>query len=112
MSPRCDRHCKSFYDHRHRSRFSFRLLRNGHEERREIIFNAPAGRKETHKDTVELEGEYQSKRGGISLEAQAGGEKMVGVKMEPERTMVKSSYPRAGAGVKAPEQPRLSCREM
>ena len=47
-----------------------------------------------------------------SLEVLADDETGKPSKMKPERTTPKPSLSRAGTGVKAPEQPRLTCKEM
>ena len=52
---------------------------------------------------MEPEGECQDRRGEISLDAQDGGKKMVGDKMEPKRTTLKPSLFRASSGRETPE---------
>ena len=61
---------------------------------------------------MEPEGKYQDKRGEISLEEQVDGEKTVTGSLNPEIQCLPFESSSAGAGVKTPEQLRLSCGEI
>ena len=74
----------------------------------QIVDKRP-GRVEKSRSTHRWAGRCQDKRGDIPLEAQVGGKKTVGGRIEREWTTLKSSNPRSGTGVEAPEE---SCREI
>ena len=64
----------------------------------------------TDKGAVEPEGDDQDKRGEFPLEEQVGTKKKIKGNMKPERASLELLS--VGTGVKALEQPRLSCSEM
>ena len=64
---------------------------------------------ESEENSLEGLTDDQDKRGEIPLEVQVFAEDTIKGMMEPERIALKSSL--TGTGVKALEQPRLSCRE-
>ena len=62
------------------------------------------------KGTMELEKKDQDEQGEIPLHVQVCEEEEIKGKMKPQRIALQSSL--AGTGVREPEQPRLSYREM